>query len=142
MNTSDWYKVAEEDKLQTPGLLVFPERIKKNIASMIKIAGSKERLWPHVKTYKMAKVIDLQMEVGIRRFKCATLGEVALLISCGVEHILLALQPTQEKLVEFIKYQKKHPSIQFSTLVDNLDSLAIFNKLACTCSYSRNKLME
>ena len=44
MNTSDWYKVAEEDKLQTPGLLVFPERIKKNIASMIKIAGSTERL--------------------------------------------------------------------------------------------------
>ena len=130
MNTSDWYKVAEEDKLQTPGLLVFPERIKKNIASMIKIAGSSERLWPHVKTYKMAKVVDLQMEAGIRRFKCATLGELALLISCGVDHILLALQPTQEKLVQFIKYQKKHPSIQFSTLVDNLDSLAIFNKLA------------
>ncbi len=68
MNTSDWYKVAEEDKLQTPGLLVFPERIKKNIASMIKIAGSTERLWPHVKTYKMAKVIDLQMEAGYSAF--------------------------------------------------------------------------
>ena len=38
METTHWNKVKEENKLLTPGLLVYPERIKENIASMIKIA--------------------------------------------------------------------------------------------------------
>lgn len=92
MKASPWYKVNQEKKLLTPGLLVYPERVKKNISAMISIAGGTERLWPHIKTHKMGEVVKLQMDQGIKRFKCATLGEVELLISCNVSHILLAHQ--------------------------------------------------
>ena len=130
METTHWYKVKQENKLVTPGLLVYPERIKENIASMIKIAGGNGRLWPHIKTHKMREVVKLQMEQGITRFKCATLGEVELLISCNVTHILLAHQPTEEKAKYFLSLQASNPQIQFSTLVDNLDSLQLFSTLA------------
>lgn len=78
----------------------------------------------------MPEVIRLQMEQGITRFKCATLGEVQMLIHCGVSHILLAIQPTLDKLKAFLSLQKKYPEIQFSTLVDNPASLALFEKEA------------
>ena len=53
----NWYKVSNEEELNTPSLLVYPLRIKKNIESMIQIAGGVNRLWPHIKTHKMSKII-------------------------------------------------------------------------------------
>ena len=124
------YRVKNEEDLLTPGLLVYPDRVKQNIQSMIAIAGGTHRLIPHIKTHKMSAVIQLQMEAGISRFKCATLSELQLLVRCGVKYILLAHQPTREKLDLFIEFQKKNPQIDFATLVDNLDSLQLFSELA------------
>ena len=117
METTHWYKVKEEKKLLTPGLLVYPERIKENITSMIKIAGGIGRLWPHIKTHKMrGEVVKLQMEQGITRFKCATLGEVELLISCNVTHILLAHQPHRgESKILFISSSKQSTNSVFNS---------------------------
>ncbi len=125
-----WYKVENEDQIITPALFVYPERIKNNIESMIRISGDHQRLIPHVKTNKMRAVVKMQMELGIKQFKCATLGELQMLISCGVEHILLAIQPTKEKMRHFLEAQAKHTEISFSTLVDNEFSLNLFSKLA------------
>lgn len=130
MSDKYWYKVENEAQVITPALFVYPERIKNNIASMIRIAGDRQRLIPHVKTYKMQAVVKLQMQQGIKQFKCATLGELQMLISCGVEHILLAIQPTKEKILRFLDAQAKHPEISFSTLVDNEVSLNLFSELA------------
>ena len=67
-------KVQNEEKLLTPGLLVYPKRVRHNIKAMLKLAGGTERLIPHIKTHKMAAVIKLQMDAGITQFKCATLA--------------------------------------------------------------------
>ena len=130
MTKNLWYKVENEDQIITPALFVYPDRIKKNIESMIRISGANQRLIPHVKTYKMQAVVKMQMEYGIKQFKCATLGELQMLISCGVDHILLAIQPTKEKMLRFLEAQVKHPKISFSTLVDNEASLDLFSELA------------
>tara|TARA_A100000164_G_scaffold121532_1_gene107414 strand:+ start:4004 stop:5113 length:1110 start_codon:yes stop_codon:yes gene_type:complete len=126
----DEFKVHDEDKLLTPGLLVYPDRVKQNIDAMLQITGGSNRLIPHIKTHKMSEVIKLQMKAGIRQFKCATLSEMNLLIGCGVDRILLAHQPTKEKMMQFIYWQIKNPSIAFETLVDNKDSLHMFSRLA------------
>ena len=125
-----WYNVHDENKIITPGLLISPDKIKDNIKAMIQISGTADRLWPHIKTYKMKPVIELQKDYGINRFKCATLGEVELLCKAEVGHILLAIQPTEKKLDAFLTLQKKYPKIQFSTLLDNNKSLSLFNKIA------------
>ena len=42
---------------------------------MIAHAGGAHRLWPHLKTHKMEAVLRIHMELGISRFKCATIAE-------------------------------------------------------------------
>jgi len=130
MNEKKWYKIKDEEKLMTPGLVVYPERIKKNIQSMIQLSGDASRLFPHVKTHKMKEIVRLQQDYGIQSFKCANLGEVQMLIDCEVKHILLAIQPTEEKALRFLELQKQFPQIFFSTLVDNQDSLNLFSVLS------------
>ena len=130
MANDNWYAVADESSIMTPGLLVYPERIDQNIQSMIQIAKDVKRLFPHVKTYKMQAIVKKQMAQGIQQFKCATLGELEMLIQCGAAHILLAIQPTQEKTLRFLTAQQAHPQIVFSSLIDNYDSLQLFSDLA------------
>ena len=130
MTNDFWYRINNELKLITPGLLVYPDRIKQNIESMIRISGDVNRLIPHVKTYKMKPIVKMQMQYGIKQFKCATLGELSMLIDCKVNHILLSIQPTKEKAILFLEAQINNPEITFSTLVDNYDSLQLFSELA------------
>ncbi len=130
MSKENWYRVKDQAKLTTPALLIYPNRVKQNIESMIAISGDVNRLIPHVKTYKMPAIVNLQMSYGIKEFKCATLGELKMLISCKVKHILLAMQPTREKMIQFLDAQKQNPEIIFSTLVDNSYSLTLFSNLA------------
>ena len=108
MSNKQWYRVNNEEKLMTPALLIYPNRVKNNIESMISISGNVNRLIPHVKTYKMPAIVKMQMSYGIKEFKCATLGELQMLISCGVSHILLAIQPTREKVIQILNFQKQH----------------------------------
>ncbi|MFY8152388.1 MAG: ATP-binding cassette domain-containing protein, partial [Hyphomicrobiales bacterium] len=45
------------------------------IAEMLRIAGGPERLRPHLKTHKLPELIRRQVELGITKFKCATIAE-------------------------------------------------------------------
>jgi len=125
-----WYKILNEDEISSPGLLVSPLNIKSNIDEMINISGDVNRLWPHIKTHKMSVIIDLQKKSGISRFKCSTIGELELLSRFNLSHVLLAIQPSTDKLKLFLEIQKNNPQTIFSTLVDNKYSLNIFSSLA------------
>ena len=129
LDNNKWYKVSNEEELFSPSLVVYPLRIKKNIESMIRISGGVERLWPHIKTHKMSKIINLLKEYGILRFKASTLAEVKILIECKVDQILFAMQPSKDKFLKLLDFQKKIPNIKFSTLVDNYKSLEMFSKI-------------
>ena len=87
---NSWYALKDTEQIDSPALLIYPERIAYNIGQMLKIAGSPDRLRPHIKTHKMAEIIGLQQEVGIRKFKCATLEEAELLASCKDGDVLVA----------------------------------------------------
>ena len=71
---SERYKLQNEEKIFTPALIYYKDLIEENTRQTIQIAGDAGRLWPHVKSHKMKAMIAMQMEMGIRRFKCATLG--------------------------------------------------------------------
>ena len=60
--------INSSENLISPGLIVIPERIIRNIKKMISIAGSPKRLWPHVKTHKLREIIDFQKEYVIIKF--------------------------------------------------------------------------
>lgn len=130
MEKRTWYALNRPEEAISPSLLVYPERIQHNIDLMISMIGAVERLRPHVKTYKNANVIKMQMACGIQKFKCATIAEAELLGNCEAPDILLAMQPVGPNAKRFLELEKKFPNSRFSTLVDNLGMLSIFGSLA------------
>ncbi len=123
METPAWYEVAGVENINTPCLLVFPERIEHNILEMLRIAGGPERLRPHVKTYKMAEVIQMQRKHGIESFKCATIAEAEVLADTGAKDILLAMQPVGPNISRLFDLAAQYPDLHFSCLVDNPKSV-------------------
>ena len=61
-----WYEIENIDQLDTPALVVYPERVRENIRLAIEMVGSPDRLRPHVKTHKSPAVTRLMLEAGIR----------------------------------------------------------------------------
>lgn len=113
-----WYELQEENELISPSLLIYPERVKTNIDTMLSMAVDPQRLWPHIKTHKMAEIVEIQMAAGINKFKCATLTEAELLAKCRVKEVLLAMQPTKINIKVLGDMMQKYPDTTFSTLVD------------------------
>jgi len=125
-DTLNWYELQDEDALISPSLLVYPDRVTKNAEQMIKMAKNPKRLRPHIKTHKMAEIIEIQMKMGIHKFKCATIAEAELLAMCKASDVLLAMQPVSLDIERFCKLIEKYPNTIFSTLVDNEYSLQAF----------------
>lgn len=122
MNNNPWYSLRHAEKIDSPALLVYPERVKSNIEKMIAIAGIPDKLMVHVKTHKMPEVVKLQLAYGIHRFKCATIAEAEMLASSGAKDILIAYQLNQTKICRLLKLIKAFPDVHFASLVDNTAS--------------------
>ncbi|MGN6247669.1 MAG: D-TA family PLP-dependent enzyme [Ginsengibacter sp.] len=124
-----WFTVNRPDEIDSPALLIYKDRVKSNIQKMIAIAGDAQRLMPHVKTHKMAEIVTMLMDAGISKFKCATIAEAEMLAEAGAGTVLLAYQLNFAKAKRFLSLIKKIPSINFSSLVDNLDSAKLLIEL-------------
>jgi D-threonine aldolase len=123
MNTaSDWYSVKNIDEIDSPALLVYLDRAKQNIGTLIKSIDDPGRLRPHVKTHKSAEISQLLMQAGIKKFKCATIAEAEMLASTGAPDILLAYQPVGPKAKRFAELVQEFPKCSFSCLIDNFGS--------------------
>jgi D-serine deaminase-like pyridoxal phosphate-dependent protein len=127
---SDWYTIENIDQLDTPALVVYPERIKENIRIIKDFVPDVNRLRPHVKTNKCAEVCKMMMDEGIYKFKCATIAEAEMLASIGAPDVLLAYQPVGPKVLRLIGLIQKFPSTLFGCLVDNLDSASYLSAQA------------
>ncbi|SHI34498.1 D-TA family PLP-dependent enzyme [Pseudozobellia thermophila] len=117
-NTS-WYALKNTEGVVSPALLVYPERIRQNIQTMLGMSQGPDFLRPHVKTHKTAEIVNLQLEQGIYKFKCATIAEAELLARCGAPDVLLAMQPVGANIERFLKLVENYPKTQFSALVDH-----------------------
>ncbi len=115
---NSWYTIDNPGEVNSPALLVYPDRIENNIRNMISIAGSPDMLRPHVKTHKMPEIVRLQMKHGIRKFKCATIAEAEMTAGCGADDILLAYQPVGPNIKRFFELKKKFSGINISCIVD------------------------
>jgi D-serine deaminase-like pyridoxal phosphate-dependent protein len=116
------------EKIDSPALLVYPFLVRNNIGEMIKMAGSVDRLRPHIKTHKTAEGIRMMQEQGIYKFKCATIAEAELLAINNAKDVLLAHQPVGMKIDRLIKLIQTHPATQFSTIADDVQQAERINK--------------
>ncbi|WP_214072770.1 D-TA family PLP-dependent enzyme [Mucilaginibacter sp. dw_454] len=127
---ANWFDIANINELDTPALVVYPDRVKQNIATLVAAIDDVDRLRPHVKTHKCKEATQLCMDAGIRKFKCATIAEAEMLALCKAPDVLLAYQPIGPKIKRLVALIKQYPDTQFSCLVDNYEAATTIDKIA------------
>jgi D-serine deaminase-like pyridoxal phosphate-dependent protein len=138
LSTSTWYNVDNVKEVNSPSLLLYPERIEYNIRRMIGIAGGPEYLRPHVKTHKIPEIVKLQMNHGIGKFKCATISETEMVARCGATDILLAVQPVGPNQSRFFQLKKEFPLHKISCIADSEEVITQLSELAAGMQLETN----
>lgn len=118
--SSNWFVAENADELESPALLLYPDRIAENIRRMLKIAGDPRRLRPHAKTHKLAPVAAMQIAAGIGKFKVATIAEAETMARAGATEVLLAYQPVGPNVHRLIELIRAFPKTNFACLLDDL----------------------
>lgn len=120
MEQSPWYLIDDVDQLDSPALVVYPDRVRQNIRLLTEAIDDLIRLRPHVKTHKSQEASQLMLAAGIRKFKCATIAEAQMLAMAGAPDVLLAYQPVGAKQQRLIELMQAYPETAFACIVDNL----------------------
>jgi D-serine deaminase-like pyridoxal phosphate-dependent protein len=135
MKATEWYVIDNVAQFDSPALVVYPERIKANIAAAINMVYNAAMLRPHVKTSKISEVVQLLMAQGVTKFKCATIAEAEMLAMINARDVLLAYQPVGPKILRLLQLTKAYPATVFSCLLDNNSNARHLNDV-CTAQHS------
>jgi D-threonine aldolase len=117
-----WYEVHNINTVDSPALVVYTERMRDNILALKATVNDVQRLRPHVKTSKMVEAVQLLMEEGIHKFKCATIAETEMLGIAGAADVLLAYQPVGPKVSRLLDIVQQYPDTRFACLIDNREA--------------------
>ena len=120
----DWPELTNPEDIPSPGLLIDPDRVSRNIDRMISTVGTDgiDRLRPHVKSHKMVEVMQLQMGRGINKFKAATIAELAMAAEAGAKDLLMAYQPVGPNIKRLAGLIDHFPGTSFAAVADNITS--------------------
>ena len=117
------FAVSNEAEVASPALLLFSEKIDRNVARMIEIAGGAERLRPHVKTHKLGPLVKRQIGAGIRKFKTATVAEAEMCAMEGADDVLLAYPPAGPTGMRLCRLMEIYPRTRFSIIADSAPAI-------------------
>ncbi len=129
------YEIMDTEKIHTPRLCVFSDRVSQNIEKMKAILESGfpdtgfKHLCAHVKTHKSPDIVKMQRDAGIQSFK-ASLNEVDMLIDCGVKEIFIAYPLLIQDAEQTAEKIKCNPDIHFLVQAGSLDHVEILNQAA------------
>jgi D-serine deaminase-like pyridoxal phosphate-dependent protein len=121
-SNNNWYMIDDVDMIDSPALIVYPQQVQQNIETLISMIDDIQRLRTHAKTHKTREAAILQLQAGIRKFKCATIAEAETLAQAGAPDVLLAYQPVGPKQDRFFTLIDKYPDTIFSCLIDNIET--------------------
>lgn len=96
--------------------------VEHNVAAVLDRLPAPDRWRPHVKTFKSPWVVDLLRARGVRRFKCATTLELAMLIDAGVSDVLFAVCARGANARAVREHATREPT-RVSVLVEGEDDL-------------------
>ena len=116
---SNPYAIADTSAIYSPGLIFFKDLIRRNIARMVELAGSTDRLRPHSKTHKTGEIVDLEREAGLTKHKCATLAEGELCASRGASDVLISYPMVGPNCARLANLIRAYPGCRFGVLADD-----------------------
>ncbi len=115
-------RLKNPEAVPSPALLFYWDQIESNINAALQIAGSADRLRPHVKTHKCSEIVRLQISKGIRKFKCATVAEAEMVALAGAPDVLLAYPAVGPTIGRMSALAQKYPNTVFSLLVESAEA--------------------
>ena len=130
------------NSVESPSVLVFEERVRRNIDEMIRVAGAPTRLRPHCKTHKMTAVIRMLLDAGIERHKAATVAEAEMLASTGVKDVALAYNPVGPNIARVLALVQKFPQTAFTVTADHPGPLSNLAASATAAGVTVGVLMD
>ncbi|WMJ83910.1 D-TA family PLP-dependent enzyme [Oscillospiraceae bacterium LTW-04] len=136
------YSFEGAEQLVTPQLVYYKEIIEANIRRTTQIAGGVDRLWPHVKSHKMAKMVELQMSMGITRFKCATIAEAEMVAAVGCSDALVAYPLIGPNITRFLRLSTAYPTVRFWAIDDDTEMVLELSRQAVAAGCSVRLLMD
>lgn len=113
------HHIEDASEIISPGLVVFADIVRENLAAMIAIAGTPERLRPHCKTHKMREIVEMELDMGIMRHKCATFAEAEMLAEAGVEDVFLAYNLVGPNVARAVRFLEAYPQVRLSVTADH-----------------------
>ncbi len=136
------YDIRGAQAIPSPALIYYRDIIRANTLRTIEIAGSAERLWPHIKTHKMGAMLDMQLDLGITRFKCATIAELILAAERGAGHALLAYPLVGPNIERFLDAAARFPQTVFYATGDDEGQLALLSRAALARKMAVNVFVD
>lgn len=138
----DWFSIQNLDEIESPALLIYPDRVQENIRRMISLTGDPAKLCPHVKTHKLSQITAMQISAGIVKFKAATIAEAEMCARAGAHEVLLAYPPVGPNIGRLLELLRAFPKIVFACLVDNLGSAQALSRSAVARGLQINVLVD
>jgi D-serine deaminase-like pyridoxal phosphate-dependent protein len=136
------YAVHDTSGVFTPALLFYKDLIRRNLARCLEMAGSPDRLRPHVKTHKTREIVRLELDAGIRKHKVATLAEAEMVAACGAPDVLLAYNLVGPNCQRLAKLVKAYPGCRFSVLADHPAGVAALSEALAAAGVTADVLLD
>jgi D-serine deaminase-like pyridoxal phosphate-dependent protein len=136
------YLLSDPASVYSPGLLFYKDLIRRNIAEVLRIAGSPGRVRPHVKTHKTREIVRMEMEMGIVKQKCATLAEAEMVAGCGVEDVFLAYPIVGPNCARLGRLIQAYPKCRFSVTADHPAALRALSDTLSAAGQSVDVLLD
>ena len=114
-----WSRLLQPSEFLSPSLVVDRGLVEKNLRTMIAMAGSPDRLRPHVKTHKMPAIVAMETKLGITKHKVATIAEAEMTARAGGTDILLAYPIVGPNIARLARLVEEFPETTFRTIVDD-----------------------
>ena len=136
------YAVRDTSSVFTPALLFYKDLVRRNLALCLEMAGSPDRLRPHVKTHKTREIVRLELDAGIRKHKVATLAEAEMVASCGAPDVLLAYNLVGPNCPRLAKLIRAYPGCRFSVLADHPAGVEALSEALAAAGVTADVLLD
>ncbi len=136
------YRLLNEASVPSPALLIYMDVVEENLGFMLKMAGSPDRLRPHVKTHKLPQLVAAQVALGITKFKCATIAEAEMTAAAGGKDILLAVAPVGPNITRFLELMRRFPMVKWLTIADDLVAVSALSAAASAAGLMAEVLID
>ena len=136
------YALNNTADIISPALIYYKDIIAANTKRTIEMAGGPERLWPHVKSHKTKEMIRMQIDMGISRFKCATIAEAEMTAEAGASQIILAYPLLGPNISRFIRLVTVFNQVRFYAIGDDIEQLRLLSEEAVKAKIQVNVLAD